>query len=395
MTAVGNTPAALSSPTNDGVGSVLRADGEAVRTGRPRMIGVDAARLVAALGATWLHTADSVELKWTSEFGRFATCFFASMAAVLLVMSLRRRPEQAYGPYILRRFSKLYLAFLVWNVIYLMARLGKHWMAERLGHSAPPGPEGAHFEILWGHVALSGFAHQLWFLPFLVICSIAAFPLVRAVARSDRARLGTAAGLGVFSVVMLAIPEWRIVEWFPQFHAWLKAEGLDYFFNRFWFRLPAFTAGLSVALATGDVWLAALQRPAAGRRRHVFAAVCLLATLSASCLSALYLSDPTSWLYDYRRVNNTIAGLLLVGFALGSWGGVRFLERLSPLARYAFGIYLTHVLFGEAMDTIWVLLKQQPTWWWDLITYAVALSAGLMATWLLTRSRFTAWLIPD
>src|SRR5262245_5376228 len=91
-----------------------------------RMIGLDAARLVAAIAIVWLHTPESPPLAHLSVLSSFAVPFFVFTAVLLNLQSLRRNPDRPLGAYVVSRFNRIYVPFFVWSLLYFAFRDLKH-----------------------------------------------------------------------------------------------------------------------------------------------------------------------------------------------------------------------------------------------------------------------------
>ena len=135
-----------------------------------RNLGLDTARVGAALGTVWIHSVQSSEMAPWGEVGRFAVPFFSVTAAILLVEALHANPDRSFVSYVSRRAKRLYVPFALWTVVYLAARSLKH----AVFHSGEP-------IVFYPSILLNGSAHHLWFLPALTLWTIACFPLVKSI----------------------------------------------------------------------------------------------------------------------------------------------------------------------------------------------------------------------
>lgn len=96
------------------------------------------------------------------------------MVALTLSHQPRHASEEGWAAYAVRRFSRLYVPFLLWSLIYLGLRLLKHLVIK-----------GASSPILLGPATLlTGTAHHLWFLPFAFLVTLFIYPARRVCARS-------------------------------------------------------------------------------------------------------------------------------------------------------------------------------------------------------------------
>ena len=133
-----------------------------------RLPAIEAWRFAAAAGIVWLHTCAYEALPNAGNLGRFAVPFFSALAMYLLYQSIRRNPDQDFFSFATRRTRRIYLPFLAWSVIYLLAKnLKRHFVSHQ-----PPVPPGWSFFI-------AGTSLQLWFLPFLLVATVIMFPVCR------------------------------------------------------------------------------------------------------------------------------------------------------------------------------------------------------------------------
>jgi len=92
-----------------------------------RIGGLDAARFVAAVAICWLHSCDSPELRDSRVIGTFGVPFYVFAATFFLARGFWRDPQRLLTTYYASRFRRLYLPFLAWSAIYLLARDLKHF----------------------------------------------------------------------------------------------------------------------------------------------------------------------------------------------------------------------------------------------------------------------------
>lgn len=334
------------------------ATGAGIASPTVRNAGIDAARAIAILSTVWMHTIGwSPTLSMTSEWGRYAVPLFNLLAGWFLVSRERRRPTESVAMYSTARFGRLYVPFLVWNLIYVVARQVKNtWLTGEPPVSIQP-------EIL-----LIGTAQHMWYLPFLLMWSVAAVVVVRwAIGKRGR-ECGLAAALLVMGLVIAILPE-------PE---WYRALPLPpYFLERTWVRLPSLLWGLGAGL---------LATPAIRRVRLPRAGVAVGIALTAACIAGAQTLGYRSLLQNTAGI-----GLVLFGLAIGP-GQPR--HWLAWLGRYAYGVFLSHTLFIETTRSMTELAGLDPATWLDVTTWAVAVVAAVAVTALANRHRLTRWLLP-
>jgi len=351
-----------------------------IGTADARIEGVDAIRMFAAIGAAWLHTAQSDELAHTGEYGRFAVPVFNTIAAYFLVRSIRRKPDRHYLPYLRVRLAKLYLPFLAWGAIYLFARWAKSTVTGSPLKPVRPG------------VLLEGPSHQLWYLPFVLICCAIGFPVARWALEARWRQWAVALACGIVCLVMG-------LSKIPDFHEPLSKVGLDYFWNRVWYRTPSFLSGFAMAMVVGhrsSAWdVVAVDR---GHKRQIVGAACFIA---ATCFVIAGVNFPNidlggGTIIEIRSTWYTCSGLFFVASAFGGWEnrGTRF---LSELRYYAFGVFLAHTLFIEGAQAAFERYAPEiaKTWPLDIGIYIFAITGSIALTAIIHASKWFRWMIPS
>lgn len=285
-------------------------DGSRAPSPRERVPLVELARVVAAIAIIWIHAVESPELDRTTAMSRFAVPFFVITSLVFLGESLRRRPDQRWSEYARRRFMRLYVPFLVWSVIYILARAVKHLFVHDTS------PLLIRPNLLW-----AGVTEQLWFLPFLLVVLVIAFPLMRLATRSNLAWLVAIIGVAIcFGALIIPTPSFVL-------------DGPTTFFVA--------TAMVAVPSAGIGLTIAAIFPPI-----KRFAQNSIVALISA----AVWIGTLVALLIHGRNtLLETFSGLFLLVACLAPISGAKRFDRLGP---YAFGIYLCHVLWIEFIQAI-------------------------------------------
>lgn len=133
-------------------------------TAKHRSPGLDVAKLLAALCVICIHACRSPELAVWTNAARWAVPFFTAAAGYGCIVSYHRQPLP-FRHFFVQRFKRLYLPFLVWSVAYIAFKLAKVALLPSLPCDLPG------WEILW-----VGGAYHLWFIPFLIVVSLALYP---------------------------------------------------------------------------------------------------------------------------------------------------------------------------------------------------------------------------
>jgi surface polysaccharide O-acyltransferase-like enzyme len=218
--------------------------------------------------------------------------------------------------YLLRRIKRLYLPMLAWTFIYLLTRDIKHHF---FTHLEP---------VRWNpSLLLTGSAHHLWFLPMLMIVTVAAAILNHACVRRPRLRNLVIIGSAIVGTYLSVCPR-------PD---WLNYafDNEGYFFSQCWRALPSVFLGLAMA------WWLALTRDGS-----LFTPAVGFAGILVTCAMV---SDQT--LHGYSRLERTMSGMGWLMVALTAWSAP-WVPVLARLGRHAYGIYLVHVLVIETIQAI-------------------------------------------
>lgn len=93
-----------------------------------RFVYLDALRLVSAVGIVWIHSVGDTGtgFQWNS-LGRFGVPFFTLSGMYLMTRTARKPESPSTREYAYKRFVRLYIPFLIWNVIYTIARVVKNY----------------------------------------------------------------------------------------------------------------------------------------------------------------------------------------------------------------------------------------------------------------------------
>jgi len=277
-----------------------------------RLEAVDLAKLAAAAAVVWIHVTNCDESRDFLALCRFAVPFF-TCAAVYFVLQKVSSHHPPIGSYVLQRARRLYVPFIWWSVIYLAARVANHAVAN----------EGSPI-VISPAVLLNGTAHHLWFLPFIAVVSIITYALAKHFGTPREKNMEWWAlgfvGAGL-AVAMIPCPVPLRPREFP----------LSYFIDHAWESFPA------AFLGAGLFCILRVTRPHA----YVRAAVLIIGLLAIG--------------WDYLEQTHPVAphvtGASLLFFTMTQQNR-GWTSALWPWAQFAFVIYLVHVLFVEALQTI-------------------------------------------
>ena len=334
------------------VSSVVRTD-----TGSRRLALLDTARVVAAMGIVWVHAATSATGVLFQPIGTFGVPFYTFIAVLFMARSLTRDNARTLGQYTRSRFFRIYTPFLFWSAVYMAMGDAKAIAS----HQSIP-----HFD--WAIFYAGGFEH-LWFLPFLMIVTIAGAVIVRAVEHRSRARAAA-------TLILLALGG---AACFAQEPAWIGRRSDDLYFWRFAFRaLP--TVFWSIALALLTVFNGKLPRST-----PMIAVGGALLFASALILEGLLTPLP---------VLRSMAGLGCLLVALLPFTSP-LLARLGKLGPHSYGIYLSHIAFLRVITLLTERLHTPTSLKLDIASFAVAFIGATVLSVLLSQSAWTRWTVGE
>ena len=148
-----------------------------------RYEGLDAFRVVGVLGVVFVHVYLALGKGWLSPsvdlLLRLRACALPGVILTsffVVTRSLLAHPDQRFAQLFARRFWRLEVPCLLWTAIYWILRDD---VPQLLAGRFPPPPPAT----LW----LSGFDH-LWFLQFLMLGAVLAYPFIRLVVRCQKLR---------------------------------------------------------------------------------------------------------------------------------------------------------------------------------------------------------------
>ncbi len=316
---------------------------------KKHLVGLDIVRAVSAAAIVYLHSVGGTTLDHTSPFTRYAVPFFTASAVYLAFNSAQSKTGRPLPTYIKQRFLRIYIPFLVWTGIYLVIRQFGSMFAST-------NPPSLKLRIFW-----TGSSHQLWFLPFILVVTIATYWSSRWIIHK-RFFIGAAilmAMLGIVTSVVGHEQSWSL----------------------------GYTAALSYQTLPAACWTLTFMCVWAGYAKAWRLDRRVVLYISATGFIAIL-----TWLQINGRFFflENISGLLALGIAL-TFGKMRVREGLLAIGGFAYGIYLAHVLFIEGIQDILTLLRIQETAWWTLSIFVFSLLACLALCWVLSRFRW-AWL---
>jgi len=213
---------------------------------------------------------------------------------------------------------------------------------------------------------------QFWFLPFILIATLACFPLARRVQRMGNAKL---------LLVPFALAAGALVAFTPR--PLISNDIIaDYFLHSIWIFIPSvfFAIGLAILYS---------YLPSKIRGSPFLALAGIL--LTASCIFWLWLLRNSG--QPLPALPRNLAGVGWLKVALVPHRG-RLVRFIAPLGQYSYGIFLVHPLFVSSLQSVASALHIPAAGWLDIVVLAIAYPASALLTAILRSQRWTQWLVP-
>lgn len=323
--------------------------GPCYRRSEGRIVMLDVCRLLAAVAVVWIHVPESASLLPWAAISRFAVPFFVAASVLTAFGTAYHHPTRPFYGYLRDRSFRIYLPFLIWSTIYLVARLSKEWIL---------GAETSldfRLSLLW-----TGTSAQMWFLPYILVVNLAAFALARVLyfRRSCFVWL-TAAGVLVLGVIA-SIPA-------PEPIRTLFGWGGVTFYNG-WNALPAAVWGACFAIV--------FQRYPRLRRSTTVALLGLCLLIASQ--------GYVRWTGRSSLFEN-LAGVGCLMLAMAPWSG-NALRRIGALGGLSFGVYLAHMLFVEGFQSVGHAVGIPVSVPFDLVVFALSILGSTALAVALSRT---------
>lgn len=320
--------------------------------------GLDVLRLLAVAAVVWIHSAQTQTFGAGSAWRWFAVPAFTATSVFLFAGRHGGDPAGALWAYATRRAGRVYLLFLAWNGIYAAIRFAEHGVI-RGGQT-----------IRWSleSLLLSGFAEQLWFLPFLAVVTLFAASPAFFAARIGFKTWPYAAFLSAMGVAWALLPSPITIN--PGIHPAAT------WFDLSWSALPSALMVFCIFPFCNDGKTPA--RPRAALMLVLLAGLFLRLSTESPCPNLFY---------------NAAGVVLVLGAVWGSRPGPSN-QTLRKLGGLALPIYLLHPLFVHAVEAVGHRVAHLPV---SAAFDGVALFAGLfcsgLAAWFLEKIPRVRWLV--
>ena len=337
---------------------------------RARYDGLDVFRSLGIYGVVVIHFSQVLDLRSTPALElviRLRDCSFPIIVLTsffVMTRSLMARPDCRFGSFAANRFTRLAVPCFIWTALYWVM----FEVAGPLGRGASPSWPPL---TIW----LTGFVH-LWFLQFLFLGSVAAFPVIRFIVARPRLNRAFAAG---FAAAAAAYGLWGRAA--P--HR-ARAVGVDEPGRRQPARRRDEVRGLGRYIPVGIAMAFLADSIDAWYRRPVFRAATLVAAAAAMLL---HVSSAAP------EVSRSLYSLAVFVVLLRPWPPGS-LDWLRPAARYSYPVYIIHPAVAQAVLFAFAL-GQVPSSLPMLLPGSVAVFAlsGVAAA-LLRRAVPADWFLP-
>ena len=342
--------------------------------GRARYDGLDLFRPLSIFGVVLIHFPRVLDLGSDPAFRvmlRLRDCALPTIILTsffVITRSLLAHPDRTFAHFASNRFVRLAVPCAIWSALYwlLWGVAGPLWRGQPA--SWPP-----------LSLPLSGYA-RLWFLQFLFLGSVIAYPAVRAVASGGRARPGAAGAWAAACVaVALAYSVW--VRPFLTAHvAAALGEQADLHLRVAVMQSIAYAKyvplGVAVALAAGTI-----ERL---YRRNAFRVATVLFA-AVACLVHITVPAPA--------VSRPFYSMAVFIALLRPWPAGA-LDWLRPAARLSYPIYILHPVLAKVVITTfnrWLAAPSIP----GLVAGSLAVFALSAAAAILLRTLVPLeWFLP-
>jgi len=363
----------------------------------PRLALLELARWIAIYAIVWLHTVQSDLLRPSTVLTRFAVPFFVAACVYLIFQGVHRNPQRTFVRYGWSRFLRIYVPFLGWCVIYLAFKVLKGVFFPNQPNEYPHGWEV--LRILW-----TGTFYHLWFMPFILLVSLAAFLVAKIVNQLAWLRWPVAIGslIAGLALTVPAVAEAGGWEDFPSQYVVFAMPAM------FW----AITLGLafrpSIESRTHSTPHAPREdggeQPHAEREEYIRIsdAQCLATpncpgSALCSCrfpVDILFFAGNMVLLGILGRSSlcENLAGISLLLIALRP-ADSPWLRRVGQFPSLAYGIYLSHLLPIKMFDSLATWQGLSPSWQLDAAVFLASAAAATLIAFVLNQFRWTRWLV--
>lgn len=290
-----------------------------------RYDGLDVFRSLGIYGVVVIHFSQVLDLPSTPALElviRLRDCSFPIIVLTsffVMTRSLMARPDRRFGSFAANRFTRLAVPCFIWTALYWVM----FEVAGPLGRGASPSWPPL---TIW----LTGFVH-LWFLQFLFLGSVAAFPVIRFIVARPRLNRVFAAGFVAAAAAYglwgrQHLTEHALSVWINLADDSLRVAATK---SVAWGKYIPVGIAMAFLADSIDAWY----------RRPVFRAATLVAAASAMWL---HVSSAAP------EVSRSLYSLAVFVVLLRPWPPGS-LDWLRPAAKYSYPVYIIHPAVAQAV----------------------------------------------
>jgi peptidoglycan/LPS O-acetylase OafA/YrhL len=327
-----------------------------------RMVTLDAAKYLAALGVIWIHVCQTPETSQWSTLGRFAVPFFAAAAGYLLVGSLSKPTPIAPSKFLQSRITRLYAPFACWSLLYVVAGQAKAILI----------PDQTASPLTWDLFYVGG-AYHLWFIPYLIAASSVGYFVCSMVGNNPDRRI-VAAGCAYLAGLTCA----ALLDQLPIVDAPLHYMAMT---------TPGFLWGASLG------WVGISKPGDQGVKTKEYGPLVWLplATMGFSFIVLAAVSRST--VLENASGTALLVAALFASTRLATRQASTTLTTLGKLGQVSLGIYFSHLLVVKLGEVILQRTAIAETWTSVILLMLLATIVATIFSLLAARFKATRWLV--
>ena len=353
-----------------------QSQGLETRRSSSRVIGLDAARVLATFGIIWVHTAEiQGQDARLNTLGRFGTSFYILAAVFLAARSHFHRSDTSTWYVAKRRARRLLIPYVLWCAIYAAFYFSTMY------------PQGHPVDVItryWG--LLFGTAPHLWFLPFAFVAGVlASLSVPRLVRLPGWVLLTCGPALTLSAYVFVYGWAYNALD-----KAWITEVGLHRLAR--WVEEAPLVLGAIFGVAIYGKYLPQISRWGPQRRHRVavFGLICFVLVEGAY---AYFLQDLGALFWNRVRFFANIAGAFWMVTFLAAWQGP-LTKRLAPLGAATYFAYLAHQMILDGVKGKLTMLPGYGSLWFAFLSTVAIFGVSVALGLVVSRVRGLRWLSP-
>lgn len=332
---------------------------------------LDGFRFLAAVGIVGIHALVTADVISLANAMRFSVPFFT--VATTFCCFLLVEKERPFGQFLKNRVTRILLIFVVWELLYFVARVFSQWLwTDEVLESLP-----------W-----KGQAFHLWYLPFIFGWSLVSWRLAKLARCSQGLRWGVIFGSALAALGLCCFPE-LLTEFWPDNEALKSRLPFSDSINKtivYWL----WDILLTLPAALGAVLICA-WRTTPGQQTLL-----LNQTKQNTLVGCIVFLVATYYQVAYGRnlaaENLTGLGLLLIAF--GHWNS-HCPAWFAKLGKLSYGMYLLHLFLTGGLATLVYCSSLEPSFLLHVTLFVVATVACGVLVYLALKTRLGRFLLGD